>query len=122
MPKFIVKHTAILHDGKRYEVGSEIELTAEQAENNALNLQAVVTETKTTAPAADKTAEPTYKGYILFFQSACPFQAFPPEKQQRIQGCRTGTWIEKDSYGTLSLLLSNVASCHRASRMIVSLL
>lgn len=52
MPKFIVKHTAILHDGKRYEVGSEIELTAEQAENNALNLQAVVTETKTTAPAA----------------------------------------------------------------------
>lgn len=51
MPKFIVKHTAILHDGKRYDVGSEIELTAEQAENNALNLQAVVTETKTTAPA-----------------------------------------------------------------------
>lgn len=49
MPKFIVKHTAILHDGKRYDVGSEIELTAEQAENNALNLQAVVT--KTTAPA-----------------------------------------------------------------------
>lgn len=46
MPKFIVKHTAILHDGKRYEVGAEIELTAEQAENNALNLQAVVTETQ----------------------------------------------------------------------------
>lgn len=41
MAKFIVLHTPILHDGKRYEVGAEIELTAEQAENNAINLKAV---------------------------------------------------------------------------------
>lgn len=42
MPKFIVLHTPILHNGKRYEVGEEIELTAEQAENNAINLRVVL--------------------------------------------------------------------------------
>lgn len=46
MPKFVVLNTAILHNGKRYEIGSEIELTAEQAQNNALNLKAVETAVK----------------------------------------------------------------------------
>lgn len=40
MPKFIVKNTPILHNGKRYEIGDKIEMTAEEAENNALYLQA----------------------------------------------------------------------------------
>ena len=44
MPKFIVLNTAILHDGKRYDIGSEIELTEEQAQNNALNLKTVAEE------------------------------------------------------------------------------
>ncbi|MDD7568297.1 MAG: hypothetical protein PUJ68_00125 [[Actinobacillus] rossii] len=46
MSKFVVLNTAILHNGKRYEIGSEIELTAEQAQNNALNLKAVETAVK----------------------------------------------------------------------------
>ena len=40
MPKFIVKNTPILHNGKRYEIGDKIEMTDEEAENNALYLQA----------------------------------------------------------------------------------
>ena len=55
MPKFIVLHTPILHDGKRYEVGAEIELTAEQAENNAINLKAVVAAPK--APKEPKSSK-----------------------------------------------------------------
>lgn len=51
MPKFIVKNTPILHNGKRYDIGTEIELTDEQAENNAINLTAV-------AEAPKKVAEP----------------------------------------------------------------
>lgn len=39
MPKFIVKNTPILHNGKRYEIGDRIEMTAEEASNNALFLQ-----------------------------------------------------------------------------------
>ena len=46
MPKFVVLNTAILHNGKRYEIGAQIELTAEQAQNNALNLKAVETAVK----------------------------------------------------------------------------
>lgn len=53
MAKFIVLHTPILHDGKRYEVGAEIELTTEQAENNAINLKAVEA-----APKAPKEPKP----------------------------------------------------------------
>lgn len=57
MPKFIVLNTAILHDGKRYEVGSEIELNEAQAENNAINLKAVEKAVK--APEPPKEPEET---------------------------------------------------------------
>ena len=56
MPKFIVLNTPILHNGKRYEVGAEIELTAEQAENNAINLGVILEEPK--APQQPKEPKP----------------------------------------------------------------
>lgn len=62
MPKFIVKNTPILHNGKRYDIGAEIELTDEQAENNAINLTAVteekqkISEIPPTEPTEEKSA------------------------------------------------------------------
>ncbi|MDD0823754.1 hypothetical protein PTQ27_04595 [Mannheimia sp. AT1] len=60
MPKFIVLNTPILHNGKRYEVGAEIELTAEQAENNAINLQVILEEPK--VPKQPKEPKPPKNG------------------------------------------------------------
>ncbi|WGE52381.1 hypothetical protein [Actinobacillus equuli] len=54
MPKFIVKNTPILHNGKRYEIGDKIEMTAEEAENNALYLQADEDEAEAARLAAEK--------------------------------------------------------------------
>ncbi|AGI33466.1 TPA: hypothetical protein PXF07_000053 [Mannheimia haemolytica] len=62
MAKFIVLHTPILHDGKRYEVGAEIELTAEQAENNAINLKAVEAVPKPPKNASKPEDEPKPEG------------------------------------------------------------
>ena len=54
MPKFIVKNTPILHNGKRYEIGDKIEMTAEEAENNAPYLQADEDEAEAARLAAEK--------------------------------------------------------------------
>ena len=54
MPKFTVLNTPILHNGKRYDIGDTIELTAEQAENNAINLKAVAEESAPQKPEPQK--------------------------------------------------------------------
>lgn len=58
MKKYIVKDSAILHDGKRYEIGSTLELSDDAASQIALYLTPVA-ETAGTKTADTKTEEVT---------------------------------------------------------------
>lgn len=58
--KAVVKHTALLHNGVRYEVGSEIELTEQESKNLAyyLDIQIAVDNGREKQPEPEKSVEP----------------------------------------------------------------
>lgn len=53
MPKYTVKHTPILHDGVRYGIGDDIELTEKQASEQGVNLEPA----KQSAPKGSKAGD-----------------------------------------------------------------
>lgn len=60
--QFIVKNTPLLHNGKRYAVGSTIELSPEDAEKLSLYLHPIQAETKNAVSEEDiKQAEANIK-------------------------------------------------------------
>ena len=80
MPKFIVQNTPILHNGKRYDIGAEIELTDEQAANNAINLKAVVEDDKAKKEAERLAAEKAAEAERLAEEKAAEAERLAAEK------------------------------------------